>query len=82
MVHIKAANISQMRCHTFLILILLILMGTTCLFGQEGYLLEDLIFKGNESFTDDELTDQTSLFTLSWFEKTILRKDRFVFSEE
>ncbi len=66
--------------HTFLCFFLLI--GTGVLFGQEGYLLTDLIISGNQSFSDDELTSQTSLFTLSWFEKTILRKDKFVFSDE
>jgi outer membrane protein insertion porin family len=52
------------------------------LHGQEGYELNNLIISGNESFSDDELINQTSLYTLSWFEKTILRKDEFIFSEE
>jgi outer membrane protein insertion porin family len=59
-----------------------IISAFSILYGQEGYELEELYFTGNESFSDDELVGQTSLFTISWFEKTILRKDEFIFSEE
>jgi outer membrane protein insertion porin family len=59
-----------------------IISGFSILHAQEGYELNDLIIAGNESFSDDELIEQTSLFTLSWFEKTILRKNEFIFSEE
>jgi outer membrane protein insertion porin family len=71
-----------MLSNLLIILGLLFVTGVTNLFGQEGYNLDNLYFYGNESFSDEELTSQTSLFTLSWFEKAILRKDKFVFSEE
>jgi outer membrane protein insertion porin family len=71
-----------MRNYSFIIFILIFLGGTNAPFCQEGYHLNDVYFDGNESFSDDELINQTSLYTLSWFEKTILRKDQFEFSEE
>ena len=73
-----------MKIHLYVkyLLILFALTGTTLLYGQEGYTLEDIYIIGNESFSDEELVNQTSLYTLSWFEKTILRKDKFIFSEE
>jgi outer membrane protein insertion porin family len=61
---------------------LLLLIVANSLIAQEGYELNNLYFNGNESFSDDELINQTSLHTLSWFEKTILMKDKFIFSEE
>jgi outer membrane protein insertion porin family len=67
--------------YTYL-LILLSLFGSSYLHGQEGYTLEDIYFIGNESFSRDELVNQTFLYTLSWFEKNILRKDKFIFSAE
>ena len=71
-----------MRLHRTLIIGLFIFTGATSLYGQDGYILNNLYYSGNQSFSDDELTNQISLFTLSWFEKAILRKDKFVFSEE
>ena len=70
------------RCTSILFIILLSFCGIGSLYAQEGYKLEDIYFSGNESFSDNELISQTSLYTLSWFEKTILRKDKFIFSEE
>ena len=61
-----------------LIIILFSYCGIDLLHAQEGYELEDISFSGNESFSDDELISQTSLYTLSWFEKTILRKEKFL----
>ena len=71
-----------MRRSLQLLVYLILFSGASALQGQEGYDLDNLYFNGNESFSDDELISQTSLFTISWFEKSILRKDRFVFSEE
>lgn len=71
-----------MRFFSILLLSFLILIGSTCLYSQEGYHLDKLYFRGNDSFSNDKLTDQTSLYTLNWFEKSILRKDKYVFSEE
>jgi len=71
-----------MRFLRILLLSFLIFVGSTCLYSQEGYHLDKLYFRGNNSFSNDKLTDQTSLYTLNWFEKSILRKDKYVFSEE
>jgi len=71
-----------MRSYVLIIFGIIILAGNTSVYSQEGYLLNNLNYSGNQSFSDDELTSQISLFSLSWFEKSILRKDRFVFSEE
>jgi len=69
--------------HQFKVIIILIFLAeSNFLLAQEGYLLNDLTFSGNVTFSDDVLIGQTSLYTLNWFEKSILRKDKFVFSEE
>jgi outer membrane protein insertion porin family len=65
-----------------LLVYICIISGFSLLYGQEGYELDNVYFNGNESFSDDDLMNTMSLYTLSWFETTILRKDKFVFSEE
>ena len=65
-----------------LLIYICIISGISILYGQEGYHLDNLDFIGNESFSDKTLAEQTSLYTLSWFEKNILRKDKFIFSEQ
>jgi outer membrane protein insertion porin family len=71
-----------MRANTAFVIILIFLASGEKLFSQEGYVLDNLYFEGNETFSESELITQTSFFTVNWFERSILRKDKFIISED
>ncbi len=73
---------SHMRSITVLVLMFVFLVSGEKLYSQEGYVLDNLYFEGNKTFSESELISQTSLFTINWFEKSIFRKDKFIVSED
>ncbi len=50
--------------------------------AQENSVVTKIEFYGNHHFTKPELLRQVSMYTRSWFQKTIKRKSPFLFSRE
>ena len=61
-------------------LVLLSLMTTVS--AQEGFILKNITYKGNETFSSSELSKHVSMHTVSWFSRNIMGEDSYIFSED
>jgi outer membrane protein insertion porin family len=52
------------------------------LYAQEGYILKNIIYQGNETFSSSELSEQVSMYTVNWFSGNIMGNDPYIFSED
>jgi len=72
---------NQVKINSLIKRVLLYLALSANLYAQDGFELLNLIFQGNETFSDAELEDKLTMFRLSYFERNFLFKDYFIFSK-
>ncbi len=68
--------------YIFYQLILLPAVITVTVFAQEGYVLKNITFNGNDSFSSADLQDRVSMYTLSGFSQYIMGEDPYLISED
>ena len=66
----------------YLYLFLILILTINSLPAQDGYTMIDLQFEGNNTFSDSELEEKISAYSINKFEVYILQKDRFIFSKD
>lgn len=66
----------------YLLISVLLFLAAGSLSAQDGYTLIDLEFEGNINFSDSEIEEKISVYSVNSFEVYILQKDRFVFSRD
>lgn len=57
-----------------IIILLLLISGNCTLYAQEDCEIRSIKFNGNNSFSKNELKEQTSINTAGWLEKKLLKK--------
>ncbi len=71
----------QSKCKIFQILFVL----ASCIvlsYAQEGYILKNITYRGNETFSTTDLDKQVSMYTVSAFSRHIMGNDPYIFSED
>jgi hypothetical protein len=68
--------------YNFTAIIVIGAMLTLPLFAQDNYEVNDIEFLGNKVFSGGTLLDQISMYTLNRFEKLILGKEPYYFTQE
>ncbi len=72
----------KLKHSVFVFLFLAVFIQIKAQNDYEGFIVKNVEFKGNTSFSRKELMEQVTIHGTNFFRRTILRKEPFLYSEE